>query len=98
MKEYTLILAVVATVAFPGLLMAGNSDEANTAMNGAVQLNDEEMDSVSAAGLGLGKANAPGQQMKLLRLQGSLVQCPHGNSCNAPGKTFGASSLAHGLH
>jgi hypothetical protein len=95
MKGYTIILTVVATVAFPGLVMAGNSD-ANIAANGAVQMNDAEMDNVSAAGLGLGKANAPGQQMKLLRQQSLLVQCPHGNSCNAPGLSHGASTLAPG--
>jgi hypothetical protein len=76
--------------------MAGNSD-ANIAANEAVQMNDAEMDSVSAAGIGLGKANAPGQQMKLLRQQSLLKVCAHGNSCNAPGLlNRGASTFAPG--
>jgi hypothetical protein len=90
MKAYTMILAVVATVAFPGLLMAENSN-ANIAANEAVQMNDAEMDNVTAAGLGLGKEHAPGQQMKQLLLARSPVQCDHGNSCNAPGKIFGGA-------
>jgi hypothetical protein len=90
MRKYILILAVLAAVPFPGLAMAGDAEQAA----GAVQLSDQELDNVSAAGLG--KAGAPGQLMKQLRLQQSLVQCAHGNSCNAPGRTRGASSFAPG--
>jgi hypothetical protein len=76
MKAYTAILAVVATVAFPGLLMAENSN-ANIAANEAVQMNDAEMDNVTAAGLG--KDGAPGQLMKQ-QFQSQL------SACGGPGK------------
>jgi hypothetical protein len=98
MRKYVLTLAVLAAVPFPGLAMAGDAEQANAVVAaGAVQLSDEEMDNVSAAGLG--KASAPGQLMRANRLLlQSQVPCAHGKSCYAPGKTFGASSLAHTIH
>jgi hypothetical protein len=92
--KYVFALAVFAVVALPCVAMAGDAEQANAVAAGAVQLSDQELDNVSAAGLG--KAGAPGQLMKQLRLQQSLVQCAHGNSCNAPGRTRGASSFAPG--
>jgi hypothetical protein len=75
--------------------MAENSNANIAAANEAVQMNDAELDNVTAAGLG--KAGAPGQLMKQQLLARSLVQCDHGNSCNAPGKLFkGASTFAPG--
>jgi hypothetical protein len=91
MRKYVLILAVLAAVPFPGLAMAGDAEQGNVLAAGAVQLSDQELDNVSAAGLG--KANAPGQLMRAQISTLSLVQCDHGNSCNAPGKTFGASTF-----
>jgi hypothetical protein len=94
MRKYVLTLAVLAAVSFPNLAMAGDADQASpVTAAGAVQLSDQELDSVSAAGLG--RANAPGQLMRAQLVTQSLVVCEHGNSCNAPGKTFGASSFAH---
>jgi hypothetical protein len=104
MKEYTVILAVVATVAFPGLLMAENSNANIAAANEAVQMNDAEMDNVTAAGLG--KDGAPGQLMKQQFQTQLLTGCVGpGKSCDAPGRikslnaqtlgvTHGASSFA----
>jgi hypothetical protein len=98
MRKYVLTLAVLAAVPLPSLAMAGDAEQANAVVAaGAVQLSDEEMDNVSAAGLG--KASAPGQLMRANRLLlQSQVPCAHGKSCYAPGKTFGASSLAHTIH
>jgi len=80
-------------VSLPVVAMAGDAEQANVAAAGAVQLSDDEMDNVSAAG----KADAPGQLMKQQLLQHSSVVCLHGNSCNAPGKLFGgASTFTHG--
>jgi hypothetical protein len=105
MKAYTAILAVVATVAFPGLLMAEDSN-ANIAANEAVQMNDAEMDNVTAAGLG--KDGAPGQLMKQQFQTQLLTGCVGpGKSCDAPGRikslnaqtlgvSHGASSFAPG--
>lgn len=94
--KYVLALAVFAVVALPVVAMAGDAEQANAVAAGAVQLSDQELDNVSAAGLG--RANAPGQLMRAQLSTRSLVQCAHGNSCNAPGKTFGASGFAHGIH
>ena len=89
--KYVLALAVFAVVALPVVAMAGDAEQANAVAAGAVQLSDQELDNVSAAG----KANAPGQ---LMRAQLSpLATCTsRGNSCNA--RKFGASIIAHGLH
>jgi hypothetical protein len=106
MRKYVLTLAVLATVPFSGLAMAGEPDPTNTVLAaGAVQLSDEEMDNVSAAG----KADAPGQLMRtqLLQVQVSTECTKPGNSCNAPGRlkslqahtlgvAHGASSFAPG--
>ena len=81
MRKYVLSLAVLMTVSLPSLAIAGDADQANADMAGAVHLSDEEMDNVSAAGLG--KANAPGQLLKALRL---TITCDKGKSCSAPGK------------
>jgi hypothetical protein len=82
MKKYTVMLAVVATVAFPGLVMAENSD-ANIVANEAVQLNDADLDNVTAAGLG--RDQAPGQLMKQQFSQ-PLTACEGpGKSCSAFG-------------
>jgi len=73
MRKYVLTLAVLA--AAPLLLaMPGNAQQANSVVAaGAVPLSDEEMDNVSAAGLGdwfadlfgeSGKSAAPGQKLK----------------------------------
>jgi hypothetical protein len=73
MRKYVLTLAVLAAV--PLLLaMPGNAQQANSVVAaGAVPLSDEEMDNVSAAGLGdwfadlfgeSGKSAAPGQKLK----------------------------------
>jgi hypothetical protein len=95
MRKYVLTLAVLAALPLPGLAMAGDAEQANAVVAaGAVQLSDEEMDNVSAAG----KANAPGQLMKQQRLLRLQLQCDHGKSCNAPGRTLGASSFAHNIH
>jgi hypothetical protein len=93
MRKYVLTLAVLATVSLPSLAMAGDDEQANAVVvAGAAQLSDEQMDNVSAAGLG--KAKAPGQLMKQQRLLRIQTVCEHGRSCNAPGRTLGASSLA----
>jgi hypothetical protein len=83
MKKYVFSLAVLMTASLPSLAIAGNAEQANGDMPGVVQLSDEEMDNVSAAGLAIGKANAPGQQLKALRLTST---CDKGKSCSAPGK------------
>ena len=105
MKQYTVMLAMVATVAFPGLLLAENSS-ANIAANEAVQMNDAELDNVTAAGLG--KNGAPGQLMKQQFQTQLLTACDGpGKSCSAPGRikslnaqtlgvSHGASSFAPG--
>ena len=92
MKRFAFTLAVLVTVAFPGLAIA-ETDQTALAAEG-IQLNDAEMDNISAAGLG--KANAPGQLMKQQRLLQVQAVCAHGNSCNAPGRIRGASSFAPG--
>jgi hypothetical protein len=83
MRKYVLSLAVLMTASLPSLATAGDAEQANADMAGVVQLSDEEMDNVSAAGLAIGKANAPGQQLKALRLS---IACDKGKSCSAPGK------------
>jgi len=93
MKKHVLVLAAFAVAALPAVAMAGDAEQANIVPAGAIQLSDDEMDNVSAAG----KADAPGQLMKQQLLQHSSVVCPHGNSCNAPGHLFGgASTFTHG--
>jgi hypothetical protein len=95
--KYVLALAVFAVVALPVVAMAGDAEQANVVAAGAVQLSDQELDNISAAGLG--PTNNPGQLMRANRLLlQSQVPCAHGKSCYAPGKTFGASGFAHNLH
>jgi hypothetical protein len=85
MRKYVLTLAVLATVPLSGLAMAADADQANAVLAaGAVQLSDEEMDNVSAAGLGNGKI-PPGQQLKLQSLSLSIGCVGPGKSCSAPG-------------
>ena len=92
MKKYVLALAAFAVAGLPVMAMAGDAEQANAVAAGAVQLSDQELDNVSAAGLG--KAGAPGQ---LMRAQLSTNLCvTHGNSCNS--HKFGASIIAHSLH
>jgi hypothetical protein len=93
--KYVLALAVFAVVALPVVAMAGDAEQANVVAAGAVQLSDEEMDNVSAAG----KADAPGQLMKANRalLLQSQGPCAHGKSCYH-GNKFGASIIARSLH
>jgi hypothetical protein len=73
MRKYILTLAVLAAAPLPGLAMAADAEQANAVVAaGAVQLSDEEMDNVSAAGLGdwfadvlgWGQDRAPGQKLK----------------------------------
>jgi hypothetical protein len=73
--------------------MAGDAEQANALVAaGAVQLSDEEMDNVSAAGLG--KENAPGQLLKQQRLDLLTVCDGPGKSCSAPGHNkVGAQAL-----
>jgi hypothetical protein len=87
MRKYVLTLAVLA--AAPLLLaMPGNAQQANSVVAaGAVPLSDEEMDNVSAAGLGdwvaglFGKDRAPGQKLRALRNSGELA-----GATGAPGQ------------
>lgn len=92
MRKYVLTLAVLVAASLPSLAMAVDAEQTDAGIFGVVQLSDEEMDNVSAAGLG--KANAPGQLLKQQRLLRVQTVCEHGNSCNAPGRTKGASSFA----
>ena len=92
MRKYVLSLAIVMAGSLPSLAIAANADQTKADTAGVVQLSDEEMDNVSAAGLG--QANAPGQLLKQQRLLRLQSVCEHGNSCNAPGRTRGASSFA----
>lgn len=64
MRKYVLTL-VLAAVPLPNLARAGDAQQADAIVAaGAVQMSDEEMDNVSAAGLALGKnGTAPGQQL-----------------------------------
>jgi len=94
MKKYVLALAAFAVATLPVVAMAGDAEQTSAMAAGAVQLSDQELDNVSAAG----KASAPGQLMRAQLSAQSLISCDHGKSCNAPGKTFGASSFAHSLH
>ena len=93
MRKYVLTLSVLVAASLPNVAMAGDAEQANAVIAaGAIQLSDQEMDNVSAAGLG--RSNAPGQLMKLQRSLQVQIQCEHGKSCYAPGRTLGASSFA----
>jgi hypothetical protein len=98
--KYVLALAVFAVVALPVVAMAGDAEQANAVAAGAVQLSDQELDNVSAAG----KADAPGQLMKAQLSQLGIPCTGPGKSCNAAGRlqslyaqtNHGASSFAPG--
>jgi hypothetical protein len=62
MKKFVLAFAVFAAAGLPTIALAG---EASTENASPVQMSDDEMDNVTAAGNAFGHETAPGQLRKL---------------------------------
>ena len=62
MKKFAIAFAVFAAAGLPSLALAGEATGEHAAQ---VQMSDEEMDNVTAAGNAFGHETAPGQLRKL---------------------------------
>jgi hypothetical protein len=65
LRNYVLALAVLAAAGLPSLAMAGATQGNATVAASPAQMNDKEMDNVTAGGNAFGKPTAPGQIKKL---------------------------------